>query len=398
VDCLSLTVWRMAAVLKFDTLDAESLHSLGSIDGGASGDKSLIFENCHISFSHDNDDIVPGFVIEGSTAGRIVFNGGALEGFPSVICTSNISHVEWIGTEIFTRSDRTKAYERIAHNATGGGLVPNLVKPVRQQPRFNPYHVVDGKENPAILSTEFSFSGRDYCVPFFAGQVTYEGADLVGFQTDTPRPWKYRTRRVGNQFALTSQVERTVTITFDAAEFASEQSVSEDGYLPGDVVVHEATGTVMFIRSTDDSGTGGDTYSGGTRVVVLEMQNNYRDVDGTRTVIDDSFMDADEKWVFLPSRVYAPEVPVVGDTLAASANISVRGSSIGTGTDYGLAARDALWSERMKLNTYTSSAAVIQSIDDSSGTITMGGSAAQDATQISFDWWLRQPPANEASR
>ena len=204
--------------------------------------------------------------------------------------------------------------------------------------------------------------------------------------------------RIDNHFTVTSQAERTITIDL-SSEFNNESEVLQLGYLPGDVVVHEPTGTVMFVRSTDDSGTPPNTYSGGTGEVVLELQNNYYDSGGTYEIIDNSFLASDEKWTFVPCRAYLPKVPVIGSTDTSSPDISVLSLAAGSATDYGLVAGDCLWENSGVVKTFRSTGSVIiQSINTAAGTITMGGNADQTVPINQFDWWMRQPPANETAR
>lgn len=101
----------------------------------------------------------------------------------------------------------------------------------------------------------------------------------------------------------------------------------------------------------------------------------------------------------MTARQYAPEVPVIGSTDTSSADISVLSLSAGSAANYGLAVGDCLWENQEVIHTFTSTGRpIIASIDTGGGTITMGGVANQTVAMNRFDWWLRQPPANAATR
>lgn len=383
--------------LAFNEFDVESLWLLGNIENASTGETELHLNLCQLGFAHNTDGVHPGTVLTGSSTGTILLKGCNIQGYDSVIATPNIRNVIHEGTTFNPHSDRTKDYEKLAHNALGGGFVPYLLGIRQQSVRFTPYEIGGNKQSMERLAPSFRHTSRDFCVPIFAGEVTYHNQYLTRHRTSTPLQG-YRSRTIGNQFTITSQVERTLTLDL-SGEFNNEQTVLQYGYLPGDVVVHEATGTVMFVRSTDDSGSGSNPYSNGTGEVILELQNNYYDNGGTYDLIDPSFLTAGQTWVFVTARQYAPEVPVIGSTNTAAADISVLSLSAGSAANYGLAVGDCLWENQDVLRTFTSTGrAIISDIDDGAGTITMGGNANQAVPLNRFDWWVRQPPANESQR
>ena len=383
--------------LAYNQLDVESLWLLGNVDAGNTGETGIQFNACQIGFGHRNDEIHPGNIITGSTSGTVRFTDCNFQGFDSVLATCNLSNFVSEGSTINPQSSRSKDYEKLAHNALGGGLVPYLIGIKPQVVRFTPFVIGGSKQDMQMVDGSFKYNSRDYCTPIFAGPSTFFATYLSRLQTRAPLS-TYRSRTLDGQFTVTSQVGRTITIDL-SSEFSNEQNVLQYGYLPGDVVVHEFTGTVMFVRSTDDSGAVSNPHSDGTGEVILEMQNNYYDNAGTYEPIDDSFLDTDEEWTFTPSRQYAPECPVIGATDTASSDISVFAGAGGAVTNYGLAVGDCLFENSDLLEAFTSTGSpIIGSIDVGAGTITMGGVADQTLPMHSFDWWMRQPPANAGSR
>lgn len=85
--------------------------------------------------------------------------------------------------------------------------------------------------------------------------------------------------------------------------------------------------------------------------------------------------------------------------MLSTSPIPVLSLASGSATNYGIAAGDCLWENSDVLKTFTSIGhAIISSIDTVAGKITMGGTADQSVPINRFDWWLRQPSSNEATR
>lgn len=383
--------------LAFNEFDVEGLWRIGHVENANTGETDIRFRTCQIGFSHAEADIHPGNLITGASSGGFRFEGCNFQGFASVLAAVNMPNVTMAESALQPQAARARDYQRLAHNLLAGGFVPYLIGVRNQAIRFVPQKVGGGTAGMQVLDSDFHHTGRDWCLPLVAGATTYAGRYLERLQMQKRRGM-YNSRKVGTHFTVTEITGRTVRVDL-GAQFSNEQNVMQSGYLPGDVAVHEASGTVMFIRSADDSGAGTNRYSGGTGEVILEMQNNHAFADGAYAPLDGSFLAAGEKWIFLPSRIYAPEVPLLGDIGTGSADIAVRTPAGGFAAGYGLVPGDYYWEDQDSYATFPSTGrARIVAVDSGAGTITMGGTASQALGAHPFAFWCRMPPANAAER
>ncbi|TNC52987.1 hypothetical protein FHG66_01490 [Rubellimicrobium rubrum] len=373
--------------LRYEDCDVESLHRIGDIVGSSSNEKEVMFTNCTVNFRHNDMNVVPANVLAGPTKGQVRFIGGDIAGFPSML-SFRVDQIVLEGTTLISAEAHAKDYEKIAHNATMGGLVVPLLNHQTQTVRFEPYNLATG--NPLLtrvaVNSGYRFTGRDFLCPLYAGPVLrqddYLTRSMVGH-----RPYFYRSDAIGAQITGATRNQRT--ITFTSTRLGNINDRQQWGYMPGDIIRDAATGTVMVIRSTDTA----------TGVIDAELQTNYVLNGGGYDLLDSAFSLTSGTWEFVCSRVYASPRPILGSTSTAAATISGILGSGATTANYGLAVGDFLFEDAERVQTFSTTGRLeIMAIATASGTITMNGVANRTLTDWMFDWWIKAPPANSATR
>lgn len=112
--------------LRYEDCDIESLHRIGDIVSSSSNEKEVMFTNCTVSFRHTDMNVVPANVLAGPTKGQVRFIGGDIMGFPSML-SFRVDQIVFEGTTLISAEAQAKDYEKVAHNATMGGLVVPLL-------------------------------------------------------------------------------------------------------------------------------------------------------------------------------------------------------------------------------------------------------------------------------
>ncbi len=388
--------------MTFQTCDIESLHRIGDIASSATGQIGVWFRDSSLNFRHSDTNGHPANILDGNgSRGMVGFDGGDIL-FASVgsVLDARVKVIN--GTMVnFTdgAGSRDKAYGQVASNALAGGFVlsPNDLVP-EFECVFASYDLDAGINHGALLlGPECRETGRAFTVPLWSGAVQRGGGAIKRRREALRRPVLFDRRDRSSGAYGSAPVRSGLTISFNAGSLATnQQNAVQQGYRNGGVIRDTVTGTVMFIRSVDHA----------TGAIEAELQNNYiADGAGGYDLFDDGFVLSAGVWDVIGTAVYLAPQPIMGTTSTTAATIAVEATLDAPDGAYGLAVGDWLFEDLWPAaQTFSSTgrakiAAIAAGGAMAAGTITMGGNAnVTHARALSFDWWVRAEPANEAAR
>jgi hypothetical protein len=369
----------------------ESLFRIGKFTASATDSEHLKFENGFFNFlipaSLDRFAVAGNLIAGVATQDTIEFSGCTLR--PDRVSSFALGRVIMTdNTQTAPRTLALKAYEAFALNSLAGGfaLDPLVKFPIKVNMRSYNLQTLARSANVSTNS-DFALTDRDNCIP---NRVTSGRSSVSGNWTNKP---VLSFALVAANRTSVSRSDRAVTFTnirISTATSNVDRHYNE-GYLPGGVLIHRESGTVMFIRSVDlDTG-----------VTIAEMQNNYVEdgADGY-DIWDSTFNPATDTWYCINPLVYSPGRMLWGTLTAGSSVITnVRSAGGANLTNYGLVVGDKLAGDLYPDAPFLgSNKLTISAIDTTAGTITLSGNAEFSATHWAMPFWYRTPPANEASR
>lgn len=400
--------------IKFINCDTESLEELGEIDGAASSDVSIEFDHCTFNFISERSlQEIAGYVLKGSTNAAIVFRACVFQGIDSVLAFQPRNTLCDDACSFQPRSAFASPYEKVAHNNLMGAMLDPLT-PKAQSILGIPFNLDSGNAvpvTPQLLGPAYDCTDRDHTWSIWAQTARRNSRDGV---VSEPVHRPTNTIVVGRSavtFAFGSGATgRSVTMTFTSM---TDEKAMLQGYAPGDVIRDRVTGTVWFIRSRTGA------------VIEAEMQNNWRkDSAGNyhiRVPIDESNGQLD----LIKSGVYTPRAKIEGDAdgvdgvlrncwvegpgggyAAGSAEAIAAGGPdplngavpVGHDLENNISAGDWYYAQVPGMVPIPADAgAEVSAVSNATDEITMAGATIRARTSA-LDAWLRQPPANQATR
>lgn len=363
----------------------EALGKLGTITTTVSAARpNVVFNAGQFAFINADDEYVVPKLIDGTWRDLVVFNGTNLRTRSAVFLGS--SEVVINDAAIITDVPG-KAYECIALNGMSGGFVMNDI----DQKPFNAYmRVWDSASpgsTPAQVRTDqnFQYTSRDYGIPYNCVTGRCEQGGHF-FNKALPRA-----TNPNSTISAVSRTDRAVTLTCTNANNADVDRRYRRATLPGCVWVDNVSGTILFVRSTNQT----------TGEMVLEMQNNYYFDGANYQILDSSYDPLTADYDCYNTLVYAPERALYG-TITAGSNVitNVQDFLGGALTAFGgLQVGDRYADELYDRPGFTgTNNCGITAIDTGARTITLQGNFGYSAQNVPLNFWWRQPPANEASR
>lgn len=368
----------------FSSLDLESINRIGDIlTTNSTGAFNVTFTNVQFNYRHSDSNGVPPNVFGGSGSGELMFEGGSFDGGNSVYSLRSPT-VRFDHTSIRVDDARSKVYTQIFHNATQGGVITDPQSVESYSCGFVPINVTTGVSAAfSYVDSNYRFTNRDYCIPLKAPGVRRFGS--FRSSADLVLPGTVYNADSALTFSSASITDRTVAFTNPA--ITNDSVANQMGYMPGDIIRHSQTGTVMAIRSRVGS------------AVIAELQNNYiLNGSGGYDLYDPTF-GFTGTWEFIMARNFTPPFALNGNITTGSANITALQTTSATSYNGGLVADDWLWEDVISYVTFSGAAdPKISSIDTITPQIVMGGAADNTLTFFPLDHWIRQAPPNEASR
>jgi hypothetical protein len=369
-----------ATPLTFINLYAESIWRLGDLSATSTSENGIIFDNCELLFSSQNDTKgYPATILGGGQQlCGMLFRGGIMSTYNRTSVFGFNQNGVSFDNMFYVRNDVAYAldYQRLAYNALAGGIVTtNLQVPERMRVRVLPYRLSDGNRSFANTTARWSLSTRDYCCPIYCEKVRANG-DLSD-RMDLPVP-------VFPDFAKSSFTSMTLvngilTITFAAR---TDQQFMQTGPLPGDVIIDQDTQTVFWVKSRIGL------------VVLAVQQSNYKMVGGVVTPLVAVSMTVGLMTV-KNSRLYTPSYYTTGDFTAASNLITnvARGDGYNGHVTTDILPNDALFIEEQRDLFIAAADNPLSAV--AAATLTMTSNAGV-RTQVRrrLNWFVKQPPAN----
>lgn len=374
----------IAGPIEYHNFYGEAMWRIGDVTPGSLNETSIVFDNCQLEFTGQNDDrgVPPTILGSGNRPVNVQFRQGVLSGFSSVapVMFDN-SCVSFDGTLFQAQNfgTRTNPYEQFAQNVLGGGLVTfdGYSRTGRMRMKFYVYNV-DTAAKTAIICGPSQRSSRSFPV------CTYMSRAAINDQDESASVWIPSTVALLDKRQTTSAsvVDKTYTFTLPVAKQAN-WSLQRLGPLPGDVLIDRDTGTTFFVRS----------YSAG--VVIATLQNNYKTSGGGRYSLIEAVDLTSGYLVVVNSRIYTPMRFLLGDITSGSANVTHLGSADGNN---GFMTTDLANSDWYLVDpTYDmpfpqSPSTAISAL--AAGSFTVGGKAQYTQARKRFKLFIRAAPAN----
>lgn len=387
--------------LIFKSMYAEGLWRLGDFDPDPLAESSIAFEDCQFSLNgqHVNGPRgVPATVMGGYRSGHqiaVQFRNTTFFGYPSVLpllfdsqsltadglyCRSNNGAVpegNFRGVGF-----RSAVYQRFASNATADGLIlyDGMSRTGRMRLKFAQYDVDAGRadrnnvsnriEGPSQLS-----SSRNRCA------CTYVQRLVESAQPDGEGVWLPKSANLLEKARLSNVAISSRTVSFSLpADWRTPVSLAYRGPLPGDVIIDQGTGSVLFVR----------TQIAASGMVVAELQNNY--VSRDRGWSYSMRMPIDFKsgnLVIVNSRLYTPTKALRADIVKGEHASSNAGCADGT-NDFitnDLAVGDYLYIDIARDAPFTQEGSLVVSVN--AGSLTFRGDADYTAARKRFGIFIR---------
>lgn len=372
--------------LTFLHLYCEGLWRIGDITSTSAQENSITFQSCQFSFQGQSAAVggrgIPGHILGGvSQQIDICFKGCQFDNYLSVVSFNQLG-VRFDGCSFLPSARNSGSvaneYIGIAHNATCGGLVLYQIQPTgMNRIKFKQVNLdtlaiggaVQIDDHPTFNSASVA---RPFCAPIYS-HFCQGSADIIGGDAIVRPNTRIALAEAGASLSGT-------TLTFTNGGITTANTLL--GFEVGDIIWHDATGSVFFIRAR--TGT----------TVTAELQNNYAVTAGpTYTPIA-----AINSGNFYSTncRLYTPTLPVYGTTSTAANTVTSAGSQDGTNafmtTD--IAVNDWIFPDRYKDDTWPPASNPITNV--AAGTLTLTGNANINRTfpEHRFPWFIRKAPAN----
>ncbi|SEF14592.1 hypothetical protein SAMN05444161_8988 [Rhizobiales bacterium GAS191] len=291
---------------------------IGDVSPTTSDETSIEFRGCQFAFDGQNDVRgVPAKVMGSANQPvTIKFDGGVFSNFPSVVNLDFApSDLKLDGTLIVPQSTRTLAYQMFAHNATGGGLIFNMLGSLSirggQRLKYVPYNLDTLAAAGAVIIGPRQLSNRSRCSCIYIEKlVEMSGADGDGV---------YNSPLIGliDKTLITHASVSDKTLTFSMPAGYTAASFQLYGPSNGDVLWDSSTGSVFFVSDVK-----------GLEVTAV-LQNNYKAVGGGHYSTLTPIPLTTGYFYVGVSRVYTPDYYLQGDFSTRSLTIANCGRSDG---------------------------------------------------------------------
>jgi hypothetical protein len=388
----------IAGPIRFNSFYGEAMWRIGDFAASSSSETGITFSSCIFSLGSQTEARgIPTTVLGGTPAqvSCVSFDNCSITHYPSVL---GFAHdVAFDGSMVLGSTRETnssKEYLARLHNATCDGVIfPRLATRSRQRIHFTAHTITTHVPLGPVMAQDgmYATTSRPYCIPAWVNEV----GTTSGQYRDSariPRP-VIAVAKSGLTIALTQDASKRgeLAITFTSL---SDADAANRGMNPGDICWDDATGTVFAIRAREQVAGVGDS-----RKLTCEIQNNYRLSGGTYACID-SFSTSSGNLYFMPCGVYTPTYPTIADITSASPTLAAVGRDDGFG---GFTTADVIVDDRVLIDAHgdrwvADANNKITAVDAGALTITLAGNAVRSLSRKRIPFFLRQPPANEASR
>jgi len=350
----------------------EVVYSIGKYSTTGASSEPIVFTGCSFGFDAQEARGVPKYLLD-ATNTDVVFDGASFNG---LMATANIAgqlklnDVNVQASSASPNSGTVPLFRAFAYNATGGITSSSIV----YDGGVNAYTRVNGGKN--------LITGADVGVLriYGANQPTNRSTALsLWSKTMAPsgstavlnaRSGTFSSVFGGTDFSI-SQTGNEVTLTKTSGLTADTYNYS--GMNPGDIVRHDATDTIFYIRSRS------------TDTIIMVAQNNY---DGSDVLLETI---TGGNFYFYCSRLYGSSVTLLGTATSGSPTFTTVGQSNG-GTSNDVVADDALFIEQ-QFNYLLDPAHTVTTVNTGAGTMTFSVNANKSGT-FNLGPFIRKAPPN----
>ena len=350
----------------------EVTYSIGAYSSSGSSSEPIIFTGCTLNFESQATRGVPKYILD-ATGTDVICNGISLQG---LLGTANFSgklmlndvNVQASGSS--PNSGTVPLFRAFAYNATGGVTTSNII--------------YDGGASAYIRVN----GGKNLTTGVNTGSLQILGMNQISNRETALSLWS-RTMSPGSSTAVLNARSGGSSSVFNNADFSISQTgievtlvrtsgFSADQYNyfgmnPGDIVRHDSTATIFYIRSRS------------TDTIIMVAQNNYN---GSNVLLETI---TGGNFYFYVGRMYGSSVTLLGTATSGSPTFTTVGQSDG-GTSNDVVADDALFIEQ-KFNYLLNPAHTITNVNTGAGTMTFSVNAAKSGT-FNLGPFIRKAPPN----
>jgi len=351
----------------------EVVYSIGSYSSGGASSEPIVFTGCTFNFGGQIHRGVPKYILD-ATNTNVVFNGATMTGLMGTANFAGQLQLNNTCVQPETASPNSGAvplFRAFAYNATGGITTSNIV----YDGGANAYIRVNGGKN---LTT-----GAD------VGVLRIYGMNQPSNRSTALSLWSKTMSPSGLSTAVINARSGYSSSVFNSSNFSVSQTGNEVtlvktsglsanqynyfGMNPGDIVRHDATNTIFYIRSRS------------TDTIIMVAQNNYN---GSNVLLETI---TGGNYYFYCSRLYGTATTLLGTATSGSPTFTVVGQSNG-GTANEVVADDALFIEE-QFNFLLNPAHTVTNVDTGAATMTFSVNAAKSGT-FNLGPFIRKAPPN----
>lgn len=350
----------------------EVTYSIGTYSTTGASSEPIVFTGCTLNFGGQESRGVPKYILD-ATSTDVICNGLSLQG---LIGTANFSgklmlndvNVQASGSS--PNSGTVPLFRAFAYNATGGVTTSNIV--------------YDGGPSAFIRVN----GGKNLTTGADAGSLQILGMNQPTSRATALSLWSKTmapsgstavlNARAGSASSVFASTAFSISQTGNEVTLVKTSSLTADNYNyfgmnPGDIVRHDATNTIFYIRSRS------------TDTIIMVAQNNYN---GSNVLLETI---TGGNFYFYCSRLYGSSVTLLGTATSGSPTFTTVGQSDG-GTSNDVVADDALFIEQ-KFNYLLNPAHTVTTVNTGAGTMTFSVNAAKSGT-FNLGPFIRKAPPN----
>jgi hypothetical protein len=350
----------------------EVVYSIGTYSTTGASAEPIVFTGCSINFGGQFVRGVPKYVLD-ATNTDVICNGVAISGCMATANFAGQLQLNDVNIQPNSASPNYAAvplFRAFAYNATGGITTSNII--------------YDGGANTYIRLN----GGKNLTTGADAGVLRIYGISQPTSRSIALSLWSKTMAPIGSTAVLNARAG-SASAVLSNTDFSISQTGIEVtlvktvgltanqynyfGMNPGDIVRHDSTNTVFYIRSRS------------TDTIIMVAQNNYN---GSNVLLETI---TGGNFYFYCSRFYGSSNTLLGTATSGSPIFTVVGQSDG-GTSNDVVADDALFIEQ-KFNYLLDPAHTVTNVNTGAATMTFSVNANKSGT-FNLGPFIRKAPPN----
>jgi len=350
----------------------EVVYSIGTYSTGGASSEPIVFTGCTFSFGGQAHRGVPKYILD-ATNTDVICNGLAINGLMGTANFAGTLMLNDVNVQADTSSPNSGTvplFRAFAYNATGGITTNSIIYDggASAYIRVNGGKNLTTGDNIGILRI-FGMNqptNRSSALSLWSKTMSPSGSTAVlnarsGGSSSVFNNASFSISQTGNEVTLV----KTSPLTADEYNYL--------GMNPGDIVRHDSTATIFYIRSR------------ATDTIIMVAQNNY---DGSDVLLETI---TSGNFYFYSGRFYGSSNTLLGTATSGSPIFTVVGQSDG-GTSNDVLADDALFIEQ-KLNYLLAPAHTVTNVNTGAATMTFSVNANKSGT-FNLGPFIRKAPPN----